>query len=479
MDIVTLAASRKYTDKKIAESASVGIKYKIVDSLPSSGETQTIYFVNNDNGWLNNYYDEYLWISSSGTFEKIGSTQLDDFIQNPSAAEVGQTIVVKEVNKEGKPITWEMADLPEQVQSDWNQNDETAPDYVKNRPFYTGDLVETEIIPKTTVAFTEESGIMAAIWPESFDFVDGQTYKISWDGTDYVCAGILFNNIKILGNFGLIGGADTGEPFIFVNQDEWYVGSTESATEHVIGISEFGVEVVKIDSKYLPTATNDIPGISKLAIRVIDTEKDYTTEEVKEIFKNIHFGLAIYYLNDNCIGYARCDISGSDRSDYIIFYFVSGRHAEFTPTSGIWNFNNYEEIPPSTIPIYHELGEVEMCLSYDNVGGYKHSNMPAVGCDFLAKGFVGDYIQADSALVLKMNNAAKYLWIDADSAGGLYVHTRKSASTSDLSKTQIAMISDVPTEDHINELINNAVPTDDHINGLINAALGVIENGSY
>ena len=29
------------------------------------------------------------------------------------------------------------------VQSDWNQNDETQPDYVKNRPFYTGDPVET------------------------------------------------------------------------------------------------------------------------------------------------------------------------------------------------------------------------------------------------------------------------------------------------------------------------------------------------
>lgn len=28
-------------------------------------------------------------------------------------------------------------------QPDWNQNDETAPDYVKNRPFYTDDPVET------------------------------------------------------------------------------------------------------------------------------------------------------------------------------------------------------------------------------------------------------------------------------------------------------------------------------------------------
>lgn len=115
------------------ESAAVGIKYEIVDSLPSSGEAQTIYFVKSDNSLINNYYDEYVWISSSRTFEKIGSTQIDDFIQNPSAAEVGQTIVVKEVNKEGKPIAWEMADLPEQVQPDWNQNDPNQPDYVKNR----------------------------------------------------------------------------------------------------------------------------------------------------------------------------------------------------------------------------------------------------------------------------------------------------------------------------------------------------------
>ena len=29
------------------------------------------------------------------------------------------------------------------AQPNWNQNDETAPDYVKNRPFYTGYPVET------------------------------------------------------------------------------------------------------------------------------------------------------------------------------------------------------------------------------------------------------------------------------------------------------------------------------------------------
>ena len=58
MDIVTLAASRKYTDKKIMESAAVGIKYEIVDSLPSYGKAQTIYFVKNNNSLNSNNINE-------------------------------------------------------------------------------------------------------------------------------------------------------------------------------------------------------------------------------------------------------------------------------------------------------------------------------------------------------------------------------------------------------------------------------------
>ena len=137
---------------------------------------------------------------------------------------------------------------------DWNQNDSAAPDYVKNRPFYTGDPVDTEIIPKTTVAFTEEYGKMTAALPENSNLVEGQTYTISWDGTDYVCTGILVNGTAtVLGNLGILDiGSDTGEPFIFLNQGQWLVVSTGSATEHVIGISELDVEVVKIDEKYLP-----------------------------------------------------------------------------------------------------------------------------------------------------------------------------------------------------------------------------------
>ena len=54
----------------------------------------------------------------------------------PTTAEVGQTVVVKTIDENGKPTEWEPATLPKQVQADWNQNDSSAVDYVKNRTHY-------------------------------------------------------------------------------------------------------------------------------------------------------------------------------------------------------------------------------------------------------------------------------------------------------------------------------------------------------
>lgn len=154
---------------------------------------------------------------------------------------------------------------------DWNENDETSPAFVKNRPFYTGDPVETEIIPQTTVAFTENSGLMAATWPENFDLVDGQTYVISWDSTDYICTGILFNNIPLLGNLGIAdAGEDTGEPFIFMNQGQWLVASTDTSTKHTIGIKQAVVSINKINEKYIPNSAFTDAEWDRISNKIVD-----------------------------------------------------------------------------------------------------------------------------------------------------------------------------------------------------------------
>lgn len=91
--------------KAIGRKPTSNMQHEVVDSLPSSGNEQTIYFVKNDSSSSNNHYDEYVWISSSNTFEKIGSTLIDGSVTQP----------------------------------DWNQNDNTQPDYIKNRPLIATD----------------------------------------------------------------------------------------------------------------------------------------------------------------------------------------------------------------------------------------------------------------------------------------------------------------------------------------------------
>lgn len=53
-----------------------GIEFVVVEQLPASGEAGKIYFLSNA-GSAPNVYDEYIWLSASSTWEKIGTTEVD------------------------------------------------------------------------------------------------------------------------------------------------------------------------------------------------------------------------------------------------------------------------------------------------------------------------------------------------------------------------------------------------------------------
>lgn len=456
--------------KAIGRKPTSNMQHEVVDSLPSSGNEQTIYFVKNDSSSSNNHYDEYVWISSSSTFEKIGSSQIDGSATQP----------------------------------DWNQNDGTQPDYIKNRPFYTGDPVETEIIPKTAVAFTENSGMMVATWPESFDLVDGKTYRVSWDGTDYVCTGILFRGrIPILGNLGITGfGDDTGEPFVFMNQGQWLVASTESATEHIIGIKITTISIAQIDEKYLPEATNITSGIAKIQVRNLDTTKSYSTEEVKEIYQSVRAGAAIYLTYGSVI----TSVSYS-QNERFTFELSNGQKSTVHPVDGVWDFANKETTYPDSIVFganYADYATIN-CKTAGGIGGIQASGYELVTTNMA--GFSGDYIQADNAIVLKLENASKYLYIEANADGEINVTKRRHGQASGGDITTLfkngddTMILKSSTEGStkkfkiaiddsgIIKIINTSdgteaqlTQTDEHINELINTALsaiGIAEEGAY
>lgn len=54
-----------------------GIDIQVVTALPTTGEKGVIYLIAHSHSDEGDTYDEYVWVSSTSTFEKIGNTDVD------------------------------------------------------------------------------------------------------------------------------------------------------------------------------------------------------------------------------------------------------------------------------------------------------------------------------------------------------------------------------------------------------------------
>ena len=166
------------------------------------------------------------------------------------------------------------------VQPDWNQNDSTAADYVKNRPFYTGDPVETVLVEESTVSFAEDdSGIYTGGLESTFSATVGETYKVSWDGTTYECACVGYESEYWIGNLSIVGfGSDTGEPFILeISNDAFiFISTADTSATHTFSISGTVAPIVKIPAKYIDKNSSGY---------VVIHSKDTMTQQEAENYK--------------------------------------------------------------------------------------------------------------------------------------------------------------------------------------------------
>ena len=90
-------------------------------------------------------------------------------------------------------LTTKIDNIP---QVDWEQNDSTASDYIKNRPFYTGDPIETEMLDINAATeegwykYSNEYNSMV-IWRTDFwvsspvHLEEGKTYSITINGEKF------------------------------------------------------------------------------------------------------------------------------------------------------------------------------------------------------------------------------------------------------------------------------------------------------
>ena len=147
------------------------------------------------------------------------------------------------------------------AQPDWNQNDSTAADYIKNRPFYTGAPSETVLVEESTVSFSGSGGMYLAQIQSNFEATVGETYNVSWDSAAYECVCVDSRNYLSIGNLSIAGaGSDTGEPFLMrvYNGRGIEIYTKDTSASHTISISGSIAEVIQIPDKYVSDTFRDV-----------------------------------------------------------------------------------------------------------------------------------------------------------------------------------------------------------------------------
>ena len=135
-----------------------------------------------------------------------------------------------------------LANLPSSLVPDWDQNDETATDYVKNRTHWTDNSGRAEIYPVTDHK-TTDMGCTSITVAENI--VSGETYIIIWNGTEYECTAE--NNVD-----GVILLSSNEVPFYIEGAETDYdVYPNDGSNSFTIAIYKSVETVHKLPMKYL------------------------------------------------------------------------------------------------------------------------------------------------------------------------------------------------------------------------------------
>ncbi|MBO5837261.1 MAG: hypothetical protein J6Q92_05140 [Oscillospiraceae bacterium] len=225
------------------------------------------------------------------------------------------------------------------VQSDWNQTDETAADFIKNKPF--GDEV-AEIFPLSDIEFVFDPDMgCAAILEISRTPSIGDTLDVTWDGVGYACEIIDFQGFPVFGSMPSWG-IDNGEPFFAMIMDGVIQIADINAQEDVVRSIGISLQtIIKIDEKYISGGNafflgEDDAGTNRLFVdaqclimaTVTDVAKLLNRSQQILLYDNGGYYYAIYASATDAIGYG-----------YVAYVSVGGT---------VYRFYTAEYTPPTT-----------------------------------------------------------------------------------------------------------------------------------
>lgn len=147
----------------------------------------------------------------------------------------------------------------EGVQADYNQNDSTAADYIKNRPFYEETPMEETLFAQTFSTTTAEGINLWSTKTSITQLAKGDTVKVVYNGTEYTQEVKEIENILCIGNASILGMLDdTGEPFLIANiyfPDQSLPGTTvvttTEQTDATIKITKTVGNIHQMDGKFI------------------------------------------------------------------------------------------------------------------------------------------------------------------------------------------------------------------------------------
>lgn len=446
IDLIALSAAKKHADLLAMGLTSVSVdntNKSITFTLAADGSQHTIYFDQPSDG-----------VSIIGIEIKNG--HLICLMSDGSEIDAGVL-----------PSGGSSGSSGSNVQPDWSQNDSAAPDYIKNRPFYTGDPAKTVFVEENTIAFAEDSGFYVAEFPSTFEATVGDTYKVYWDGTAYECTCISFNNIPAIGNFSIAGaGSDTGEPFLMlVNNGEGIaICTADTSASHTISISGMVAPVVKIPAKYIDKNSSGY---------VVIHSKDTMTQQEAENYRTAILTEEVVFIIWNGICISEIDFEGMTDLD-LRLTTQNGENYNITKNAdGLFAFSD-RKFSEASFPNGAETGDVPPTIYFDKekikiIPDLLHVGVGSTGTLFQvrpdgtkSKAFEvlrnGEAVAPALILYSSTANSTKKFKIAIDDSGII-----KIVNTSDGTEVQLTQ-----TDEHINELINNAL-----------SAIGIAEEGAY
>lgn len=185
------------------------------------------------------------------------------------------------------------------VAPDWNQNDESAPDYIKNRPFYAeSESFENIFYDKD---FYQPFSPIENPFPSNISLAEGETYLVTFNGTEYECMAYptKLEGMHFIGNAAMassvlgveiIGGNNA--PFAFLADSKanaLCLPNTETAT---ISISKNGEPLV--DNASVAVSDKDETGTNEMLI----SDRFVLGETYNVVFDGVQYNITAIQMGD-------------------------------------------------------------------------------------------------------------------------------------------------------------------------------------